>query len=699
MPRFACLFAHDHPSTPDTDWDASHGHVDGWAEWFEHLPLLFLYLIGDADHLPQTAPCAQYEDASSPVCLMAPMAEVQRRWQALHQHMESRLPQLSALTQAQWAQMHKTVTTSPRQWLVLDCACLCDAELGSPEMLALLESLRQRCAGWNLATATGFDNLRPLLDGAPAEWGWWSPAVVARAEAVYEQPHEEWPADLRKDYEPEEWSAWAKEVDAYHVRPFRARAAGECSRRDDDESDPVGLVTPYGRWLVHPDDGATFVAVQAGWISLHQPWVKGKGRPSGLKDINGQWVIPFSAGYHDLYPETPALAQCRVPDSEVETVQLLRLPDGELLFDNLKHAGCSKHDGLVRITHADDTISVLDAAGNLLFPTRYRDVLEFKKKSGLAIVRQHLPVTRPAEGRVPFRIAEGVVHRSGKLIVPCVYENIKRSAEKGPPQLYPSGKLLAVLPDGQPHVYNTKGALLSAPPCKVPCAVAPLVTKNQLFAYDGDGPDAQAVLFSLEDFSLTPTGETRAEVARSVKESLSAWLPKRLTMTRQALIDAEDSPWMRAVCRLLCHGDAAQAEVLLSEWREAVARPDPALLANPDDPDQLEYLEGETTLVLYWRHLLPIAPNMALVDHVNFGTLATIDWLPGMQDWHWEPGDCIADGLNALATHLAPQGLALMDMSGDGDGGRMRLLIVRVEDAAALQALLDGQVGGRVWWA
>ena len=148
MLRYACLFAHDHPSTPETVWDIDDGQMDGWAEWFEQIPQLFLYLIGDAAHLPRIAPCAIFGDVESPACLMAPMAEVRARWHALDRHMQPRLPQLPADAQAQWAHMHTTVSTTTREWLILDCSQCCDAALGTPDMNTFLQQTRQRCAEW-----------------------------------------------------------------------------------------------------------------------------------------------------------------------------------------------------------------------------------------------------------------------------------------------------------------------------------------------------------------------------------------------------------------------------------------------------------------------------------------------------------------------------------------------------------------------
>jgi hypothetical protein len=66
MPTYALLLAHDEYPSSTTAWparpDASGSPCDGWAEWFDHTPLLFSLLMGDARHLPTLVPCSAYGD-------------------------------------------------------------------------------------------------------------------------------------------------------------------------------------------------------------------------------------------------------------------------------------------------------------------------------------------------------------------------------------------------------------------------------------------------------------------------------------------------------------------------------------------------------------------------------------------------------------------------------------------------------------
>ena len=525
MLHYACLFAHDQPSTLESDWDIDHGHVDGWAEWFEQMPLLFLYLIGDARHLPQIAPCTINGGSEAPACLMAPMAEVRQRWLALHEHMQRREPKLPDDALARWEQMHAVITATTRQWLILDCSMLIDDALGTPQMEAFLQKLRQTCEAWGELSGPEAGDLppvlQPLLDEKAGAWGWWNPAVIERIYAVEEQPYEAWPSWLREHYVPvREDRSWREEVQAYLVYPSDPSGDEEPPDEYGDRCAPVGLVTPYGRWLVHPDEGARWVDFDAGYLCLHQRGEWREGIPSGLKDFNGQWVVPISAGYFNLFPVTKTLATgWRTPRFDEDSLsQLLRWPEGQPLFDDIRSARLHD-DGWVHVTHADEMQSVLDAVtGEPLFAARYMYIRDFHKKLRLAVVEQIVPdQSSPGERRH----VSGVVHESGRQIVPCDYAFIHRAYKEDPPKLLHGRQLLAITPDGRPHFYSVDGKLLAAPDCNIkPWTWTPMVKSNQLIAFDGEGMDARVVLVSLSDYSMVYTGETRGDCVDVMRQRM-----------------------------------------------------------------------------------------------------------------------------------------------------------------------------------
>lgn len=526
MLHYACLFAHDQPSTTESDWDIDHGHVDGWAEWFEQMPLLFLYLIGDAQHLPQIAPCTIYGGSEAPACLMAPMAEVRQRWLALHEHMQRRTSTLSDDAQARWRQMDAAIMATTRQWLILDCSMLIDDALGTVQMDAFLQQLRQSCEAWGELSGPEVGDpppvLQPLLDENAGAWGWWNPSVIERIYAVDEQPYEAWPSWLREHYVPAraEWP-WREEVQAYLVHPIDASSDEEPPDEYGNRRAPVGLVTPYGRWLVHPDEGARWVNIDAGYLCLHQRGEWSEGIPSGLKDFNGQWVVAVSAGYFNLSAITKTLAWgWRTPRFDEGSLgELLRWPEGRSLFDDISAVQLCD-DGRVRVTHADEMQSVLDAVtGEPLFDTRYTQIFHFHKKLRLAVVQQILPDESSPDKRGLF---SGVVHESGRMIIPCDYVCIYRAYRQDPPKLLQGRQLLAITPDGRPHFYSVDGKLLATPDCIAkPWMWTSMVKSNQLIAFDGDGMDARVVLVSVSDYSMTYTGETLEDCVDLMRQRMS----------------------------------------------------------------------------------------------------------------------------------------------------------------------------------
>ena len=72
-----------------------------------------------------------------------------------------------------------------------------------------------------------------------------------------------------------------------------------------------------------------------GHINVRYPEAReGEGEKSGIKDLNGNWLVPPSAGYLNAYAVTPQVMACKsanVPGTE----DLRSLPGLELLHEGL----------------------------------------------------------------------------------------------------------------------------------------------------------------------------------------------------------------------------------------------------------------------------------------------------------------------------------------------------------------------------
>lgn len=203
----------------------------------------------------------------------------------------------------------------------------------------------------------------------------------------------------------------------------------------------------------------------------------------------------------------------------------------------------------------------------------------------------------------------------------------------------------------------------------------------------GEGPEAELVMFSIKDFSITRTGETWDDYRNALRgmfKGLDGEQAETTTMTRAELIEAEDEVWMGDLCRILCLGDEDEATALLQEWRDCVAEPDPDDMGWDDDdeidPDVMHLPAGENALTLYWVHLIPIATQFARFDWKDADGIADTHWLPGTDDWHWDtPADGVESGLEHLAEHLSGRGMALIKLATDDDS--LRITVVRASDA------------------
>lgn len=715
MPAYALLLAHDEFPSSSTHWPVEPGGVcDGWAEWFDTTPLLFSVLMGDAQQLPKQVPCSAYEDKDALSALVAPMAQVKARWQWLKACMEPLPSHWSASMCAQWQAMDSTITTSQRQWLLLDSAMLCPHDFDEPEFAHFLHAQRDVCRQWDGHTPVLPQALQILKQDPHAQLGWWSPAVIARTAAIEQDDEEDWPAWLVEHYTLRHFGAWDEQTQTYCVVPKRHPSTGLLPHSEDERmSLPVGMVTPYGRWLQHPDDGAHLVFASHGYISVWQPEsVPGAGAVSGLKDFNGLWVLPPTAGYLNAMALTPHVMQCKSPQAP-DAYDLYSLPGLVPLHTAVTDASYSADtDGVMRIScqaaDGNTTMQVLNPQGQPLFDSTYAHIGEFNLKTGLAVAWRRIA---PSDDKDPTnsRFGEGVVHLCGKEIMACTYERIERGFNDSPPKVLPGSKLLAFTHQGQPHIYNTQGKLLSSP--DIWCShLHRKLQKNALMAFMGERPGAQMGMFSIKDFSFTPTGETWQDYDDALQGVIQrlrqAPLPATTkTITRAALIKAQDADWMQRMATIVCLGQPTASAQLLQDWRDCVAHPGAEVLSGESEAEEaaapgeqdIELPDGDNFYTLYWLHLQAIAAQFAHIDWKDTDALRSSTWLSGAHDWHWDKdlqGDAISDGFASLAQHLAPQGLALLHLPCSDDA--WRYAVVRSQDAPELITML-GQAARHAW--
>jgi len=638
------------PGQAGFDTDA----ITGLAEWRLDVPALFKLLIGAGT---QAVAWPIYGDGEEcPCVLAAPMAQAQASWQALSALMDKPRDAAAIVARAGIS----TLLAGGQAWLILDCVQLIAHDIGTPDYAAALDALRAEAHALHLALLRGDrESLAPLLAAGAASpaTGYWSATADAQLADVEELGTDELPF-----LQGLEVAGWEEDVLCYEVS-----AAGE--------PDVTGLVTPYGRWIVPLSQRYVDLSVyyaDDGWITFA---TADAPDAHGVLDLNGTLVLPPAPGA--LYVISPHLVQRIAPDG---ASSLLRLPDGALLIDRVDNI-CQRDDGLIDIerqtdqTDDDDrrnVCGVIDATGKVVLPTAYSSVQDFGTKKKIAIVSQ----------RIAGRFLFGLVNSQGELLAPCQYEAIDSATTSSPPRLR-KNLIFAIDAQGLACMLTLDGKQAFTP-LYPPAHHLRGVAVQSDFLYVVNGGMVWSMDFTgqlLEQFDTV--ANFKAAITAQLSESIGLGKKKpvrRRSFTPAQILAKADREQLRALAALLLLGDAALAARCVDITLEELAE---------DDPEE-EY-DGDTAEAACFFLLWSTA-----ADALGHGT--TLDWksvdevpriaqhigLPALRDFSWterEDGDAMAEGLAAIAAHLAPHQLRLVNLHGGED--TYYLGVVRAQDAAA----------------
>ena len=624
--------------------------ITGLAEWRLDVPALFKLLVGAGT---QAAAWPIYGDGEDCACVLAaPMAQAQASWQALSALMDKPRDAAAIVARAGIS----TLLAGGQAWLILDCVQLVPHDIGTPDYAAALDALRAEAQALHLALMHGDrEALAPLLaagSAAPAT-GYWSASASAQLADV-----EELDADELPFLQGLEVVGWEEDALCYEVR-----AAGEPA--------VTGLVTPYGRWIVplsrrYVDLGVYYA--DDGWITFA---TADAPDAHGVLDLNGTVVLSPAPGA--LYVISPHLLQQIDPDG---ASRLLRLPDGALLMDGVDHIG-QRDDGYIDIerqAHDDErnVCGVLDAMGKVVLPPAYSSVQDFGTKKKIAIVSQRI------EGRFLF----GLANSQGELLAPCQYEAIDSATTSSPPKLR-KNLIFAIDAQGLACMLTLDGKQAFTP-LYPPAHHLRGVAVQSDFLYVVKEGMAWSMDFTgqlLEQFDTVDN--FKAAITAQLSEALGLGKKKpvrRRSFTPAQILAKADREQLRAMAALLLQGDADLAARCVDITLEELAEDDPEEEYEGDSPEAACFF-------LLWS---------TAADALGHGT--TLDWkavdevprigqhigLPALRDFRWadqQDGDAMAEGLAAIAAHLAPHQLRLVNLHGDED--TYYLGVVRAQDAAA----------------
>ncbi|WP_426086854.1 DUF6630 family protein [Janthinobacterium sp. PSPC1-1] len=624
--------------------------ITGLAEWRLDVPTLFKLLVGAGT---QAVAWPIYGDGEDCACVLAaPMAQAQASWRALCALMDK--PRDAAAIVARSA--ISTLLAGGQGWLILDCVQLVPHDIDTPEYAAALDALRAEAQALHLALLHGDkEALTPLLTAGAASpaTGYWSATADAQLADVEELDAEDVPF-----LQGLEVRAWVEDALCYEVSK-----AGQPGI--------LGLVTPYGRWIVPLSLNVTALGARHaddGWITFA---TMAHPDAHGVLDLNGTVVLPPAPGA--LYVISPHLLQQIDPDG---ASRLLRLPDGALLFESVHQIG-QRDDGCIDIerqTHDDErnVCGVIDATGKVVLPTAYSAVQDFGTKKKIAIISQRI------DGRFLF----GLANSRGELLAPCQYEAIDSATTSSPPKLR-KNLIFAIDAQGLACMLTLDGKQAFTP-LYPPAHHLRGVAVQSEFLYVVKEGMAWSMDFTgqlLEQFDTVDN--FKAAITAQLSEAMGLGKKKavpRNSFTPAQILAQADREQLHSMAALLLLGDAALAARCVDITLEELAEDDPEEEYEGDSPEAACFF-------LLWS---------TAADALGHGT--TLDWksvdevpriaqhigLPALRDFSWaqrEDGDAMAEGLAAIAGHLAPHQLRLVNLHGGED--TYYLGVVRASDAAA----------------
>jgi len=628
--------------------------ITGLAEWRLDVPMLFKLLIGAG---AQAVAWPIYGDGEDcPCVLAAPMAQAQASWQALSALMDK--PRDAAAIVARGA--ISALLAGGQPWLILDGVQLIPHDIGTPAYVAGLDALRAEAQALHSALLRGErDALAPLLaiGAASPATGYWSATADAQLADV-----EELGADELPFLQGLEVVGWEEDALCYEVS-----TAGE--------PDVTGLVTPYGRWIVplsqrYVDLGVYYA--DDGWITFA---TADAPDAHGVMDLNGTVVLPPAPGA--LYVISPHLLQRIDPDG---ASRLLRLPDGALLIDRVDNM-CEREDGLIDIERQTDddernVHGVVDKMGKVVVPPAYSSVQDFGTKKKIAIVSQ----------RIAGRFLFGLVDNQGELLAPCQYEAIDCATTSSPPKLR-KNLIFAIDAQGLACMLTLDGKQAFTPQYPPAHHLRGVAVQSDFLYVVKDGM-AWSMDFTgqlLEQFDTVDNFKAAITAQLSEAMGLSKKKPaKRRSFTPAQILAKADRGQLRSMAALLVLGDTELAARCVDITLEELAE---------DDPEE-EY-EGDTPeaacFFLLWSTAADALGHGTTLDWKSVEQIALIGQhiaLPALRDFRWvdqQDGDAMAEGLAAIAAHLAPHKLRLVNLHGGED--TYYLGVVRAQDAEAFKAV------------
>lgn len=703
MIQFSVLFSvASFPAESDEYYDDENSNIAGLAEWFLTIPDLFLLLLG-AD--AQATPFAIYREPGTNKALVVETVKAQQRWQAFYKLASAAAPHLAA----QLTQIDSLLMATKHAYLALDVWSSVpekgQAKRAYSAHLVVLHK-RAKCLESALLQSSPEYLQAPILEllkNSQQTLGYWSSELIARSGDIDYEPIADNPLltglveleDINNDARAD---GWLRDIPAYVVR----------KKGEPKDTAAVGVVTPYGRWLVPltlgmnqiQDVGSSYQnEILHGWlVALY--WRRDDKKFETLEhnavlfDVNGVQFTPVIKNT-GLYIHSPMVAtlNSHYIGHDRDYNDLVRLPDLSVLVERTVRGVEYSEDGYLHYgksysiffdgkMHEEEFKGIMTIEGKMLIPAnQYASISEFSKSKKLALVSK-LDISRLDSER---RLLYGVIDIAGNEIVPCQYARI---GGDGLPKVYQKDRLLALDHNNCPSIYKTNGELVCATPYIVhiahlmggvkivnDCVIVMHEDYMWLMSFDGELVQRD---MSIADFQLHLKKVFASTSYRSV--------------TKQDVLNADPWDTLYSLSYCLCLGDESNAAAICTNINTYLNKVE-------DDPENDQYgsaswlvKEHQSDLAI----LLPLVFSEACergfarqTDWNDTDAISELDCYIDVLDgfiWHANGnGDSITDGISAASRYAQKSGVHLFLLE-PGDGSNM-ICFVRDADKATLQEL------------
>ena len=713
MIKLSVLFAvNTFPTKNDNYNDDANPNIVGLAEWFLNIPNLFLLLLGkDA----KAAPFAVYGEAGTNKALVLETLKAQQRWQVFYALACQQKPAInSAALMAQLAIINDLLMATKHAYLALDIwSSVTENNQAKKAYNAHVESLLKQAALLDdaLANSTPSQLTEPILailENSQHQLGYWSKAVIARQFEIEREDIAHIPllADYQ-EYENENPS-WL-----YHIPAYIVHKKGSAERA------PIGVVTPYGRWLVPLLLGTTAVddlyteqqASNFGWIKCEAVEYDNKLNCTSLKsvlfDINGNQATAILQNTALFVHSATVGSIYRNYLQNGEQADIVNLPDLTVILADVSGVDYGE-DGYIRFRKninvrdgkpcEETLIGLMQEDGKLLVHAdTYFAIGEFHKTKQIAIVSKHKPdfaydENKNSEENIGH--LQGLIDQTGKLIIACKYLYLLPINGENRIKVHQKDRVLLMGTDKKLTIYKTNGELVAATQYEVPGQLIYLggylqddlitVTDGEnVMQMDFDGV-ASAAQLSLEAFM-----DEVLQPFRNIKEKLSqAKKQKYHTITAQTIFKENRWSELAILCTCACLNDIVAAEKVCADIKTHILSEDYA---------------AENWSIATDLPTLHVTVRLALMDILESGFGARIDWkdsdtlaalanmapmVAALKGFKWsaaDNADSMIDGIAAAAQYVQKSNVNLFTLPADGD--LYEIGFVRDADMQTLQAL------------